>query len=129
VSVPAGQAAVVNPTDEPSRILDVGQWIVLFRMITERAAREIDKIQARHLGIEAAQCLEEALKFYDDVDNDLPPQEALFTEASRTRFRKAPEQFSRRRLIDLRAKLPSGSAMRASLSAKKKRWWNRGQES
>lgn len=124
VEVPAGEAAVVNPTDEPSRILDVGQWIMLFRMIVERAARETDKIQARHLGIEAAQCLEEALKFYDDADNDLPPPEALFTEPSRTRFRKAPEQFSRRRLIDLRAKLPSASAMRASLFAKKKHWWN-----
>ncbi len=126
--VPAGETVVVNPTDEPSRILDVGQWIMLFRMITERAARETDKIQARHLGLEATQCLEEALKFYDDLDNDLPPPEALFTDASRTRFRKAPEQFSRRRLIDLRAKLPSQSAMRASLSAKKKHWWNRKQE-
>lgn len=128
VRVPAGETTVVNPTDEPSRILDVGQWIMLFRMITERAAREPDKIQARYLGIEATQCLEEALKFYDEIDNDLPPPEALFTETSRARFRKAPEQFSRRRLIDLRAKLPSESAMRASLSVKKKRWWRRGRE-
>lgn len=122
----SGEAAIVNPTDEPSRILDVGQWIVLFRMITEAASKETDKTQARHLGIEAAQCLEEALKFYDDVDNDLPPSEAFFTDASRERLREAPEQFSRRRLIDLRAKLPSMAAMRASVSArKKKRWWRR----
>lgn len=116
--------AVINPTDEPSQILDVGQWIVLFRMITEAASKETDKIQARHLGIEGAQCLEEALKFYDEPGNDLPPPEALFTEASRERFRHAPEQFSRRRLIELRAKLPTMAAMRASLSSKRKRrWW------
>lgn len=120
-------AAVVNPTDEPSRILDVGQWIMLFRVITEAAGKEKDKIQARHLGIEAAQCIEEALKFYDEPGNDLPPPEALYTVASRDRFRHAPEHFSRRRLIELRAKLPTMAAMRASLiKGKKKPWWKRG---
>jgi hypothetical protein len=120
------ETTVVNPTDEPSRILDVGQWIVLFRMIIEATTRETDKIQARHLGIEAAQCLEEALKFYDDVDNDLPPSEAFFTGASRERFRDAPEQFSKRRLIGLRAKLPSMKIMRRSIADRgKKRWWRR----
>jgi hypothetical protein len=122
----SADAAVVNPTDEPSRILDVGQWIMLFRMITEAASRETDKIQARHLGLEAAQCLEEALKFFDEPDNDLPPPEALFTEASKQRFRKSPEQFSRRRLIDLRAKLPTTSVMRSRLlRGKKTPWWRR----
>jgi hypothetical protein len=118
--------ALINPTDEPSRILDVGQWIMLFRVITEAAGKEKDKIQARHLGIEAAQCLEEALKFYDDPGNDLPPPEAIFTEPSQRRLREAPEHFSRRRLIELRAKLPTMSAMRASLSKpRKKPWWRR----
>lgn len=118
--------AVVNPTNEPSLILDVGQWITLFRMIVEAADREADKVQARHLGLEAAQCLQEALKFYDDPDNDLPPPEALFIEASRRRFREQPQQFSKRRLIELRSKLPSVAKMRARLSAaKKKPWWRR----
>jgi hypothetical protein len=117
---------VVNPTDEPSRILDVGQWILLFRMSLEAADKEVDKVLARRLGIEAAQCLEEALKFYDEVDNDLPPPEAFFDEASRERFRDAPEQFSRRRLIELRSKLPSPSTIRSRPSAgKKKSWWRR----
>ncbi len=121
-----GETATINATEEPSRILDVGQWIVLFRMIIEVASRETDKTQARHLGIEAAQCLEEALKFYDDLDNDLPPPEALFADVSRERFRDAPEQFSKRRLIDLRAKLPSMTTMRKSLAdQKKKHWWRR----
>ncbi len=125
----AGETAVVNPTEEPSHIVDVGQWIMLFRMITEAASKETDKIRARHLGIEAAQCLEEALKFYDEVDNDLPPPEAFLTDASRERFRTVPQQFSKRRLIDLRAKLPSAAAMRASLSPRsRKRWWRRQRE-
>ena len=117
---------VVNPTDKPSRVLDVGQWITLFRMITEAATKTADKTQARHLGLEAAQCLEEALKFYDDADNDLPSDEALFTQASRQRFLDHPEQFSRRRLIELRSKLPSTVTMRSRLTSPgKKRWWRR----
>ncbi len=121
------QTTVVNSTDEPSRIVDVGQWIVLFRLITEAASKETDKVQARHLGLEAAQCLEEALKFYDEPDNDLPPPEAFFTVASRERCRRAPEQFARRRLVELRAKLPTISYMRARLSGEKKRpWWRWG---
>lgn len=125
-TVVQGEAAVVNPTDEPSRIVDVGQWIMLFRIITESASKETDKVEARHLGLESAQCLEEALKFYDEPDNDLPPEESLFTDASRERFRQAPEQFSKRRLIGLRAKLPRTDVMRSSLSVGRKRpWWRR----
>jgi hypothetical protein len=123
-----GGSAVVNPTDEPSRLLDVGQWIMLFRMIVEAASRETNKVQVRHFGIEAAQCLEEALKFYDEVGNDLPPPEALFTDASRERFQEHPEQYSRRRLLELRSRLPTLSAMRSSLSPgrdKGKPWWRR----
>lgn len=122
--------AQVNPTDEASTILDVAQWLTLFRTITEAASRETDKQQARHLGIEAAQCLEEALKFYDEVDNDLPPPDALFSEASRERLREHPDQFSRQRLIGLRQKLPSLSAMRSRIKAgqgePKKPWWRFG---
>jgi hypothetical protein len=97
----------VNPTDEPSRIIDVAQWLTLFRMLTEAAGKERDKIKGRQRAIEAAQCLEEALKFYDEEDNDLPPPEALFHDRSRERFKENPEHFSRQRLINLRSKLPS----------------------
>lgn len=119
-------AVIVNPTDERSQIIDVGQWIVLFRMISEAAGGEADKSRARRLGIEAAQCLEEALKFYDELDNDLPPPEALFHNASRERFHRAPEQFSKRRLIELHSKLPITSTARSRQSVpKKKEWWRR----
>ena len=109
---PDDAPADINPTGEPSAILDVASWIVLFRSITETAGRTKDKQEARRLGIEAAQCLEEALKFYDDEGNDLPPSEAFFHDQSRERFRANPENFSRRRLLDLRSKLPSMTFMR-----------------
>ena len=126
---PNGGPAVVNPTDEPSKAIDVAQWITLFRMIAEAAAKETDKVEARRLGLESAQCLEEALKFYDDADNDLPPSEAFFHATSRERLAKTPEQFSRQRLIELRAKLPTIAVMRSHAATehkpRKRRWWRR----
>ncbi len=117
---------VVNPTDEPSEIIDVGQWIVLFRVIIEAAADEKDKIAARRLGYEAAQCLEEAIRFYGSED-ELPPEEAIFTEATRGRRRERPELFSKRRLLEMRAKLPKTAAMRSQLdeseSSSPRKWW------
>ena len=68
-----GSPARVNPTSEPSQIVDLGQWLTLFRSIAEAAERESDKVQARHLGLEAAQCLDEALKFYYDVGKTTCP--------------------------------------------------------
>lgn len=112
-SLSPADTPTINETDLHSRLIDVGQWIVLFRIITEAAVGERDKQQARQLGIEAAMCLDEALKFYDDCESDLPVDDAFFVESSRDRFRKSPEQFSRQRLLDLRSKLPSIAHMRA----------------
>ncbi len=114
----------INSSNDPSTILDIAQWVMLFRMITEAASRESNKVQARYLGLEAALCLEEAMKFFEDEENDLPPASAFFTEDSRRRLRENPDQFSKQRLVNLRAKLPTTSVMRANLSPKPKRpWW------
>lgn len=110
-TVSADQAPVVNSTDEPSRMLDVAQWLTLFGMKTEAAGRESSKTAARRLSLEAAQCLDEALKFYQE-DNDLPPNDAFFHETSRERFRDHPQHFSRQRLLHLRSKLPTPWPMR-----------------
>lgn len=122
-----GAPACVNPTTEPSRIIDLAQWLTLFRTIAGAAEREPDKVQARHLGLEAAQCLEEALKFYQDADNDLPEDDAFWHETSRQRFRDHPEQFAWSRLLALKTKLPSVTAMTALLDPteepKKRRWF------
>ncbi len=109
----------------PSRLIDVVQWVTLFRMITAAADRQIDKAESRRLGYEAAQCLDEALKFYEQ-ENDLPPDSAFFHERSRTACREHPDRYSRDRLINLRAKLPSVEAMERTLAKGNKprrKWW------
>jgi len=120
-----GQATpMINPSPEPSRIIDVAQWLTLFRMTAEATAKEPDKLSGRLKGIEAALCLEEALKFYDDVENDLPPKEAFFSDTTRQRLSEHPEQFSRQRLIGFRAKLPAMDVMqRAAESRPRREWW------
>lgn len=125
-----GDLRVVNPSEKPSRIIDVAQWITLFRVITTAAAtKSVDKAEARRLGLEAAMCLEEALKFYDDAENSLPPSDAFYYESSRQRFADHPEQFARQRLIELRAKLPSRTQMRNRIAADEQkkgwRWWRK----
>jgi len=119
---------VINPTDQPSEILDVGQWIVLFRVILEAAAKEENKIEVRRLGYEAAQCLEEALKFY--ADDDLPPPDAIFCDVTLRRRRDHPEQFSKQHLLDLRAKLPALTTMQRQIvrwphgkPTPRRTWW------
>lgn len=123
---PGALYAVVNPTEEPSRILDVGQWIVLFRVILAAAAKQKDKIEARRLGYEAAQCLEEAIKFYG-AEDELPPDEAIFTDVTRGRRRDHPELFSKRHLLEMRAKLPKTTTMQRQITRDDlppaRKWW------
>jgi hypothetical protein len=115
----------VNLTDEPSRIIDLSQWLSLFCMLIESAAAKSDKVAARSKGFQAALCLTEALKFYGD--DELPDESAFFTDETRAVFREHPEKFARQRLRDMQAKLPSLPKMaihvRRDVKAKAKRWW------
>jgi len=123
-NAPPDTVARVNSTGQRSQIIDVGGWMTLFGVIADAAARATDKAEARRLGYEAAQCLDEALKFYEP-ENELPPDSAFFDEASRRRYRDHPERLARSRLIGLRARLPSIDAMEKRLLSekKRKRWW------
>jgi len=126
-TTPPDSAARINSGTETSRIIDVAGWLTLFRVIADAAAKTKDKVEARKLAYEAAQCLEEALKFYDR-ENDLPPETAFYNETSRRLYREHPERLARSRLIDLRAKLPAIDAMEKQLAAsrnRKRRWWRR----
>jgi hypothetical protein len=105
-------AQVINPTREPSQLIDVAGWLMLHMMISEAArgasaaSLSLSKRAAvRRMQIEAGQCLDEALKFYDE-DNDLPPREAFFTKHHYQRFLDRPELFTRQRLVELRNQLP-----------------------
>ena len=126
-----GQPTAVNPTDQPSHIIDVAQWITLAHVMVEEASHETDRVRARQFNLEAGRCIDEALKFYDEVDNDLPPPEAFYLDASRRGFRQHSEEFSRQRLINLRSRFPTASAGEGSgRSAEPKpkgRWWRKRQ--
>ncbi len=106
-----------RPIDDPkpSRVIDVSQWLALFHAILKAAGGTRDRASSRRLGFEAAQCLEEALKFYDG-DEDLPPREAFLTDKSFQRSREHPAGFARSRLIEYRDKLPATGIMRARIS-------------
>jgi hypothetical protein len=116
----------LNPTDEPSRIIDLGQWLSLFYALVDSAAKDPDKQRTRRLTFQAAQCLDEALKFYGD--HDLPPASAFFTDRSRQAYADHPEKFARERLRQMRSRLPDLGVMVRRLSTRTRRpgpakWW------
>jgi hypothetical protein len=113
----------INSSNQPSRIIDLVHWLTLFRLITEAASREQDKTAARRLGYEAAECLAEALKFYTDEENELPPPNAFFHDSSKRVLRDHPEKFARTRLLAMRAKLPNLETMARQSKPVKKSWW------
>jgi len=106
----------INQTSEPSRLIDLAQWLTLDQMLCDAFLSESDAKLARRTGIKASLCLGEALKFFDDPNNDLPPTEAFFLESSHARFKKNPQLYSRQRILALRAKRPMATA--SELSAK-----------
>jgi len=96
-----------------SRLIDASQWLTLYGLMVEAARNEKNKSASRQLAMQAASCLNEALRFYDE-ENDLPPENAFFTDDSRARFRQHPQLFSRQRLLNLRAQLPTPSKFDAN---------------
>ena len=123
---------LINPSAAPSEIIDVGQWLSLFYHLVETATKTKDRAETRKRTFEAAQCLDEALKFYSDQD-ELPPESAFFTQASREAFAKYPERFPRESLRNMRSKLPVLRMMAQRLARdvggrrKQRRWrfWRR----
>lgn len=119
------QAELINPTDNPSRIIDLSQWLSLFYMLLESASSEKSAVTARLLGYRSALCLDEAIKFY--ADDELPPTSAFFSEQTLAIFQEHPEKFARQKLRDMQGKLPSLSTMAERItqkpkSARKKLW-------
>jgi hypothetical protein len=111
---------VVNPTAQASRAIDLLGWLTLFQTILSAADRTEDKSTARQLAREAAQCLDEALKFYEG-GNELPTDCAFFNEDSRRRFRDHPQRFARTVWRERRLKLPEVRPQAAA--APRRRWW------
>jgi hypothetical protein len=113
----------INSTPHRSSAIDLLGWLTLFQAIIEAAQRETNKRAARELAYEAALCLDEAMKFYDG-DNELPGEEAFFSDASRRRFRDNPQQFARSKWRERRLLLPdAASRTTATGSRRSHRWW------
>jgi hypothetical protein len=112
----------INPTSEPSRAIDLVGWLSLFESILKASQQQADRQAARQLAYEAAQCLDEALKFYDS-DNEMPPAAAFFSEASQARFRDHPEHFARSRWRQRRLMLPDIQVRTRPAAPASRRWW------
>lgn len=106
------RAGAISGSDEPSEIIDLPQWLTLHSLLLNEASHETDKVVKRDAQIRAGECLTEALKFYDDPENDLPPRTACFCEASKHKLMDQPEIYSRQRLVNLRASLPKTTTRR-----------------
>ena len=124
---PLSDSAPINPTAEPSELIDVAQWVTLYQLMLESAEETPDRQERRWRRFRAAQCLDEALKLYAP-DSDVPPESAFFTDSSRSAFRDHPQRFARERLLDLRAKLPDVEAeakvtRQVEQVGSKRPWW------
>jgi hypothetical protein len=119
----------INASDEPSLAIDTAQWLMLFEGIVQAADRQSDPGEARRLGYEAAQCLEEALKFYPPGGGEWPNESAFFYDWTLARFREHRHIFARTRLADQRRKLPTLTQMeqhllgQIALQPRKRPWW------
>lgn len=116
----SGASNIINATGERSSAIDLLGWLTLFRSILEASEKTADKATARSLAWEAAQCLDEALKFFD-ADNEMPQADAFFSEASRQRYREHPQHFARSKWMERRLKLPNAAVRTASAPYRK--WW------
>ena len=120
------QAEIINPGAEPSRIVDLGQWLGLFYLLVESASSVDKPVETRRLGYRASLCLLEALKFYG-LDDELPPTSAFFVPGTNEAYRNNPEKFARQKLRDMQGKLPSPAVMVANVSrderTETKKWW------
>ena len=101
----------INPTDEPSRALDLVEWMQLGRFYLERIGRLRDLLERAQSLLDARQCLEEALKFYGPGD-DGPPPRALWSDASRAKAAEQPALYSRAGLAAMLDRMPPMKELR-----------------
>ena len=111
---------LINPTGERSHAIDLLGWLTLFQSILTASQSQKDKKVGRQLAWEAAQCLDEAMKFYDR-DNEMPGEDAFFTDDARLRFREHPEKFARSKWRQRRMMMPDARV--ATRSKPGRRWW------
>lgn len=117
------QSDIINPTSEHSQAIDLLGWVTLFQAILAESQKQTDRQMARQLAWESAQCLDEALKFYDG-DNELPSVDAFFTDLGRTRFRDHPQYFARSKWRERRLLLPDARTRGPAAGRPRRKWWH-----
>jgi len=98
-------ADCINPGEQPSRIVDLGQWVGLYHHFSDAADSASDPSEHRRIARLAWLCLGEALKFYGA--EELPPESAFFTEGSAAAFREHRASYAHTHLRELQARLPT----------------------
>ena len=115
---------LINPLVEPSRLIDVAQWLTLYHTLIAKCEQLPDKTVSRNVAYQAGLCLAEALKFYEP-DNELPPGSAFFSAHAREQARRQPGFFTREKLLNLQSRVPN---LRVSPAGEKpvlpSKWWN-----
>ena len=105
-NVPEDPASLaVSLTSDPSELIDLSQWLGLAYTMLDQAGIA-EGVRAHQLQLQAAACFAEAMKFYQDEDDELPPASAFFAEQAQQAFHDHPEAFARQPIVEHLAKLP-----------------------
>ncbi len=99
------QVREINATDEPSRAVDLAQWLDLAEFYLTRIEKLKDNVRKAQSLLDARLCLEEALKFYGPDDAE-PPAEALWSKASRKKARRQADTFRRETIEKMLERIP-----------------------
>ena len=108
---PKGPVRQVNPTADPSRALDVAEWMDLAQFYLGRIDRLKDPVERTQSLLDARQCLEEAMKFYGPSD-EVPPASALWSEAGRAKASARPDTFRREAIAAMLQRIPATERLR-----------------
>lgn len=121
---PVSSTQAINLGTDPSKLIDLVQWITLHETLLERSSSALDQGERRWLKIRAGQCLDEALKFFDDMAEAMLDRTEL-AESSKRALTEHPQRYTRSRLIDLRNQLPTDEAFAEAQSndGPKRPWW------
>ena len=114
-----GPIRQVNPTAEPSRALDVVEWMTLAEFYLGRIEQLTESVRKAQSLLDARQCLEEALKFYRPRD-DGPPASALWSDASRRKVAEGAKTFRRTTVEAMLDRLPPLERLRQADSLDQK---------
>lgn len=109
----------VNPTAEPSRAIDVAEWLDLAQFYLGRIDRLEKPTEKAQSLLDARQCLEEAVKFYGPGDEQVPGG-ALWSDASRRKAEKKADLFRRATIQAMLDRIPAMERLRKADSLEQK---------